>query len=44
LERLYNLDEQLGGNERKKNTKKPQKEFDTMIEELKEQIEMIAAK
>ncbi|CAD8193504.1 unnamed protein product [Paramecium octaurelia] len=44
LERLYKLDEKLGGNERKKNVKNPQKEFDQMIDDLKEQVEMISAK
>ncbi|CAD8129128.1 unnamed protein product [Paramecium sonneborni] len=43
-ERLYRMDEQLGGNERKKNVKNPQKEFDQMIEDLREEIEMISAK
>ncbi|CAD8204642.1 unnamed protein product [Paramecium pentaurelia] len=44
LERLYSMDEKLGGNERKKNVKNPQKEFDQMIDDLKEEIEMISAK
>ncbi|CAK68639.1 unnamed protein product (macronuclear) [Paramecium tetraurelia] len=44
LERLYRLDEKLGGNERKKNVRNPQKEFDQMIEDLKEEVEMISAK
>ncbi|CAD8123486.1 unnamed protein product [Paramecium sonneborni] len=44
LERLYKMDELLGGNERKKNVKNPQKEFDQMIEDLREEIEMISAK
>lgn len=44
VERLYTLDQKLGGNEKSKNPNRPTKEFDQILATLREDIEMIAAK